>query len=92
MALSEDDQRRIDEIERALIDQDPVFSRTMTIEHLRRRRFQARAAWFCVGVLLLVCGLIWTQGSLAWGVFISVAGFIVMVGSASHHTGRPRRR
>jgi hypothetical protein len=26
MALSEDDQRRFDEIERALLDQDPAFS------------------------------------------------------------------
>jgi len=92
MALSDDDQRRFDEIERALLEQDPVFAKTMTIDHLRRRRLRARAAWFCIGVLLLVSGLIWTQLSLTGGVAISVAGFITMVGATFHRTGMPRRR
>ncbi len=92
MALSEDDQRRFDEIERALLDQDPDFSRSMTIDQLRRRRMRARVAYFCVGLLLLVTGLLWTQVSLPWGVLISIAGFIVMVGAAAHHIGRRHRR
>jgi len=74
MALSEDDQRRLDEIERALMDLDPDFSKSMTIGHLPRRRHWAHAAYFCIGVLLLVTGLMWTQVSLAWGVSISVVG------------------
>ena len=91
MALSEDDQRIFDEIERAFLDEDPAFSRSMTIGHLRRRRLRAHAAYFCIGVLLLVTGLMWTQVSLPWGVFISVAGFVVMVGSAARNTIRRYR-
>jgi Protein of unknown function (DUF3040) len=92
MALSEDDQRRFDEIERALLDQDPVFSRSMTIDQLRRRRMLAGVACFCLGVLLLLAGLLWTQVSLPWGALISVWGFIVMVGAAAHNIGRRHRR
>ena len=88
MALSEDDQRRFDEIEQALFDQDPVFSTTMTIVRLRRRQLHASVASVCVGVLLLLTGLVWTQGSVAWGVLISVTGFLVMVGSAAHFARR----
>jgi hypothetical protein len=92
MALSEDDQRRFDEIERALLEQDPDFSRSMTIDRLRRRRIRAGVAWFCLGVLLLLTGLVWTQVSLAWGALISIWGFIVMVGGAAHNIGRRHRR
>jgi hypothetical protein len=77
-----------DEIERALIDQDPDFSRLMTIGHVRRRRLRTHAAYFCIGVLLLVTELMWTQWSLPWGVLISIAGFIVMVGATAHNTVR----
>jgi hypothetical protein len=52
MALSEEDQRKFDEIERGLLEQDPVFS-TTTIDRLRRRRRWSAVASFCVGVLLL---------------------------------------
>jgi hypothetical protein len=45
MALSEDDQHRLDEIERALMDLDPDFSRSMTIGHLQRRR-RTQVAYF----------------------------------------------
>jgi hypothetical protein len=92
MALSEDDQRRFDEIERALMDQDPVFSRTMTIDRLRRRRVRAGVGFFCGGVLLLLTGLICTQVSLAWGVLTSIAGFVVMVVATAQSIGRRYRR
>ncbi len=91
MALSEEDQRKFDEIERGLLEQDPVLS-TTTIDRLRRRRRWSAVASFCVGVLLLVAGLVWAQGSLVWGVLISVAGFLVMVGAVVQSAGRRRRR
>lgn len=92
MALSEEDQRKFDEIERALFEQDPVFSTTKTIDRLRRRRRWAAVAFFCVGVLLLAAGLVLTQGSLAWGVLISLTGFLVMVGAVFGFTGRHHRQ
>ena len=92
MALSEEDQRKFDEIERGLLEQDPILSTTTTIDRLRRRRRWSAVASFCVGVLLLVAGLVVTQGSLVWGVLISVAGFLVMVGAVVQSAGRRRRR
>jgi hypothetical protein len=73
------------------LEQDPIFPTTTTIDRLRRRRWSAVAS-FCVGVLLLVVGLVLTQGSLVWGVQISVAGFLVMVGAVVHTAGRRSRR
>jgi len=83
MPLSDEDQRKFDEIERSLLEEDPVFSTTITIVRLRRRRVLATVAYFCVGIVLLVAGLVSTQGSLAVGVLISTAGFLVMVGATA---------
>jgi hypothetical protein len=91
MALSEEDQRKFDEIESGLLEQAPVFS-TTTIDRLRRRRRWAAVASFCVGILLLVAGLVWTQASLVWGVLMSVAGLLVMIGVVVQSAGRRRRR
>ena len=38
MALSEGEQRRLDEIERALTSDDPKFAATITIDQFRRHR------------------------------------------------------
>jgi len=92
MALSEEDQRKFDEIERALFKQDPIFSTTRTIDRLRRRRRWSSVAWFCLGVLFLVAGLVSTQGSLAFGVLISLLGFLVMVGATVQFGNRRHAR
>jgi len=41
MPLSEDEQRRLDEIERALYRDDPTFASEQTLERFRRRRMVA---------------------------------------------------
>ena len=83
MPLSEDDQRRLDEIERALQRDDPKFAAGHSLERLRHRRLVAAGAVVLVGMVLLVVGLAVTQAALLVGVIISVAGFLFMVGGAA---------
>ncbi len=83
MPLSEDDQRRLDEIERALQRDDPKFAAGRSLERLRQRRLVAAGAVVLIGMVLLVVGLAVTQAALPVGVIISVTGFLFMVGGAA---------
>jgi len=83
MPLSEDDQRRLDEIERALQRDDPKFAAGHSLERLRQRRLVAAGAVVLIGMVLLVAGLAVTQAALLVGVIISVTGFLTMVGGAA---------
>lgn len=78
MPLSEHEQRLLDQIERALYDEDPKFASTVRSTDLRthmRRRLQRAAAVFAVGFVLLVAGVPTQE------LFIGVIGFIVMLGA-----------
>ena len=83
MPLSEGDQRRLDEIERALQRDDPKFAAGHSLERFRQRRLVAAGAVVLIGMVLLVAGLAVTQAALPVGVIISVAGFLFMVGGAA---------
>ena len=89
MPLSEDEQRRLDEIERALHHDDPKFAARQTIDRVWLRRTVAAAAAVLIGMVLLVVGLITTQAVLVVGVIVSVTGFRTMVGGAAFITRRP---
>ncbi len=80
MPLSEHEQRMLDQIERALYEEDPKFATSVDVSRIRRRRPIAAAAVFVVGLVCLVVGVIATQNVLALGVVVSVVGFLVMVG------------
>lgn len=90
MPLSEDEQRRLDEIERALYADDPKFTVGHSIERVRRRRIIVASAVALTGVVLLIVGLVITQTALVVGVIISIVGFLAMVGSAASFIRRPR--
>jgi uncharacterized membrane protein HdeD (DUF308 family) len=83
MPLSEDEQRQLDEIERALHHDDPSFAARQTIESVWLQRIVAAAAAVLIGMVLLVVGLITTQAALVVGVIVSVTGFLTMVGGAA---------
>jgi len=89
--LSEDDQRRFDEIERALSAEDPRFAAGHSLERVWRRRTVVAGAVVLVGVVLLIVGLVTTQASLAAGLVISIVGFLSMVAGAAMFIRRPRR-
>jgi hypothetical protein len=85
MPLSEHEQRLLDQIERALIAEDPKFASTVRAGHLRRptrrRRLQGLAL-FALGLVLLVVGVavraIWVSNIPV----VSVIGFLVMLTGA----------
>jgi hypothetical protein len=76
--LSEHEQRLLDQIERALYQEDPKFASTVRQTDLRshmRRRLRRAGLVLALGFVVLFTGLVMQQP------LIGVAGFVVMVGS-----------
>ena len=78
MALSNDEQRTLDEIECALRDDDPMFVNAVSLDHLRRHRVIVGGLAFLLGAVMLVLGEVASQAQLAVGVIVGVAGFVSM--------------
>lgn len=81
MPLSEHEQRLLDQIERALYQEDPKFASNVRATDLRthmRRRLRRAALVLTLGVFLLLAGLIGFGGG-ALGTVVGVVGFMVMV-------------
>ena len=79
MPLSEHEQRMLEQMERALYAEDPKFATALERSGLRRytrRRAYLAVVGFLVGIGLLMGGMV---AQLIW---ISVAGFLVMLGCA----------
>ncbi|GAA4694227.1 DUF3040 domain-containing protein [Nocardioides nanhaiensis] len=80
MPLSEEELRLLEQMERALVEEDPKFASTLRGTSLRRtarRRAVLAGVVFLVGVVLLMSGAI-TQ---LWPV--GLAGFVVMLAAAT---------
>jgi hypothetical protein len=85
MPLSEHEQRLLEQIERALYDEDPKFASTVRGGKLRRpsrRRRVQGIALFVIGVVMLVLGVVFMSSTPTVGIIISVAGFLGMFGGA----------
>ncbi|KAB1145595.1 DUF3040 domain-containing protein [Streptomyces luteolifulvus] len=79
MPLSEHEQRMLEQMERALYAEDPKFASALEGSGLRtytRRRVYQAVAGFLVGIALLMAGMVAKQ------VWLSVVGFLVMLGCA----------
>ncbi|AEM86544.1 DUF3040 domain-containing protein [Streptomyces violaceusniger] len=79
MPLSEHEQRMLEQMERALYAEDPKFATALEGSGLRtytRRRVYQAVAGFLVGIALLMVGVIVPQ------IWISVVGFLIMLGCA----------
>ena len=77
MALSEKEQRLLEQLEAALAAEDPKFANTLRGSHRRtfhRRRAALAGVVFLVGLAALVAGM-------QFGWFISVLGFVIMFGA-----------
>jgi ferric-dicitrate binding protein FerR (iron transport regulator) len=85
MPLSEHEQRLLDQIERALIAEDPKFASTVRAGRLRRptrrRRLQGLSL-FLLGLVLLVVGVAVRSIWLSNVPVVSVVGFLVMLAGA----------
>ncbi|SED78460.1 DUF3040 domain-containing protein [Jiangella alba] len=88
MPLSDHEQRLLEQMEQALLAEDPKFATAMRGADLRRR-YRRRAVFaglvFVVGVVLLMTGAV-TQV-----IPLGVAGFVVMLGSAFYAVTSWRR-
>jgi len=76
--LSEHEQRLLDQIERALYQEDPKFASTVRSSDLRthmRRRLRRAAIVLGLGLALMLGGVVANQPALG------VAGFVVMLGA-----------
>jgi hypothetical protein len=92
MPLSEGEQRRLDEIERALKTEDPKFAANITIDRLRRHGAIVAAGLFVLGMIALVVGLVTADALLVVGIIISVLGALAMAaGVAMYLVPRFRR-
>ncbi len=80
MPLSEEELRLLEQMERALSEEDPKFVSTLRGTSLRRaarRRAVLAGGVFVLGVVLLMTGAVIN----VWP--IGIAGFVVMLGSAT---------
>ncbi|MCF3131745.1 DUF3040 domain-containing protein [Streptomyces olivochromogenes] len=79
MPLSEHEQRMLEQMERALYAEDPKFATALEGNGLRtytRRRVYQAVVGFLVGIALLMAGMVAQQ------IWVSVVGFLVMLGCA----------
>jgi DUF3040 family protein len=82
--LSEEELRLLEQMERALVEEDPKFASTLRGTSLRRsarRRAIVAGVVFVLGIALLMGGVMSGKGAL--GFAIGIAGFVVMLGSAT---------
>jgi len=78
--LSEEELRLLEQMERALVEEDPKFASTLrgtTLRQAARRRALLAGFVFAIGIAVLMGGAIsgWWQ--------IGIVGFVIMLGSAT---------
>ncbi|QIG42581.1 DUF3040 domain-containing protein [Nocardioides anomalus] len=84
MPLSEEELRLLEQMERALVEEDPKFASTLRGTSLRRsarRRAIAAGVVFVLGIALLMGGVMIANHKV--GFTIGIAGFVVMLASAT---------
>ena len=80
MPLSEEELRLLEQMERALVEEDPKFASTLrgtTLRTTARRRAVLAGACFLVGIVMLMAGAV---SEMIW---LGIAGFVVMLASAT---------
>jgi len=82
MPLSDDEQRRLDEIEHALHAQDPDLA-ALGRAPVVNRRWLLGGVLFALGAVVLVVGLVVTAESLPVGIAVAVVGALLMGGAVA---------
>ena len=80
MPLSEEELRLLEQMERALIEEDPKFASALRghgFQQSARRRVILAAITFVAGIVLLMTGAI----TSVW--VVGIAGFLIMLASAT---------
>lgn len=87
MPLSEEELRLLEQMERALVEEDPKFASTLRGTGLRqsaRRRAILAGVGFAAGIAVLMAGAVQKM----W--YVGVVGFVLMLGSAMVFLGSVR--
>lgn len=80
MPLSEEELRLLEQMERALVEEDPKLASTLrgtSMQRAARRRAIVAGIVFAVGMALLTTGVIASQP------IVGIVGFVVMLGAAT---------
>jgi hypothetical protein len=80
VALSEEELRMLQQMERALVEEDPKFASTLrgtSLQKSARQRVILAGAAFVAGIALLMTGAVMRL------TLVGVAGFVVMLASAT---------
>ena len=80
MPLSEEELRLLEQMERALVEEDPKFASTLrgtSLRHVARRRAFMAGAGFLVGVVVMMAG------AVAQLVVVGIVGFLIMLACAT---------
>ena len=80
MPLSEEELRLLEQMERALVEEDPKFASTLRGTSLRsvaRRKAVIAGVVFVIGVAVMMTGLVMQR------IPVGIVGFVVMLGSAT---------
>ena len=80
MPLSEEELRLLEQMERALVEEDPKFASTLRGTSLRR---SARRRALLAGIVFVLGIGILMTGAIAQVPVVGIAGFVVMLGSAT---------
>ncbi len=81
MPLSEEELRLLEQMERALSEEDPKFASTLrgtSFRQVQRRRAAIAAVVFVIGVIVLM------TGAIAQMIPVGVLGFVIMLCSATY--------
>ncbi|WP_462203442.1 DUF3040 domain-containing protein [Frankia sp. CcWB3] len=92
MPLSENEQRLLEQIERALVQDDPKFASTVRSTDPRTyllRRVRRSAVVFVLGLAVLVVGVVLNQVPLT--VILGILGFLMMLFAALRGAAGLRR-
>jgi hypothetical protein len=93
MPLSENEQRLLDQIERALVEDDPKFASAVRSTNPRTylaRRIRRNAVLFVLGLAMLVVGVVLSQVP-ALTVTLGILGFAIMLTAALRGAADLRR-
>ena len=80
MPLSEEELRLLEQMERALVEEDPKFASTLRGTSMRRA---ARRRAIVAGVVFVVGIVVLMTGAVSKMIPVGIAGFVVMLVSAT---------
>jgi hypothetical protein len=85
MPLSDKERQTLDDMEQALLLEDPEYVAGATIDRLRERRLWRWIGFGVLGLLgaaVLVTGLVMTHAWMVVGVLVGVVGVLMMIVAA----------